>query len=118
MASRFLSAQSLNRRGSIQRRVIVQDSAGQPAEQWETMATVWMAIRFITGAAFVNREQVAGGSEVSRPSAMIKIRHRTDVDAGMRVLSGGVSYDIRAVLPDEQDRRYVDLGCVTGASSG
>jgi len=118
MANRLLTAQQLNRRGTIQRRVSAQDSWGQPVEQWENVATVWMGIRFITGASIVSREQVAGGSEVSRPTAVIKLRYRSDLDAGMRVVSGGVVYDIRVVLPDEQDRRYVDLGVATGASNG
>ncbi|MOA62674.1 Phage head-tail joining protein [compost metagenome] len=53
---------------------------------------------------------IKADAEVSIVRASIRIRRRTDVDAGMRVLLGAVVYDIEAVLPGPT-REYADLVC-------
>ena len=41
--------------------------------------------------------------------ASIRIRYRTGIDAGMRVLHGGVVYQVLAVLPDVAGREFIDV---------
>ena len=41
----------------------------------------------------------------------IRIRWRTDIEAGMRVVHGMAVYVIGAVLPDHAGRVFVDLVC-------
>ena len=115
----YLNAQRLNRRITIQRRTELQDTYGQPELEWSNVCTVWAHARFQTGMGFVGQEMHAGGTEVSRPVASFRIRWRRDIAAGMRIVDeAGRLFDIRVVLPDAQDQRYIDLGCATGASDG
>ena len=43
--------------------------------------------------------------------ASIRIRRRDDITAAMRVVHGAKVYDIKAVLPDEHGRGFLDLVC-------
>lgn len=101
-----MQAGRLNQRVSIQYLAAGQDSIGQPVQTWSTLAAVWANIRYNTGA-----EAIKGDADVSIAKASIRIRRRTDVTAGMRVLHGSISFDIKAVLPDETRKTHVDLVC-------
>lgn len=115
----YLNAQQLNRRIRLQRRAPGQDDLGQPVTDWETFATVWAYAKFQSGMGFVGQEMFAGGNEVSRPVASFRVRWRNDIEPSMRIVDQADRiYDIRVVLPDEQDHRYLDLGVATGASNG
>lgn len=100
------------RAGTLSRRVTLQaktggvDPIGQPLpESWQDVATVWANIRFTSGL-----EAIKADAETSIAKASIRIRYR-QVDAGMRVIYHGKAYEIKAVLPDEAGRVYVDLVC-------
>jgi SPP1 family predicted phage head-tail adaptor len=116
--SGYLNAQKLNRRVEIQRKVAGSDSWGQPTEQWVRVCKLWAHIKTITGSGFVNQEFVAGDIEVSRPTASVRVRKRDGITAGMRLVHGTTNYDIKVVLPDLQDNRYMDIGVATGANQG
>lgn len=90
-----------------------EDDWGMPASGWIEVATVWADIKHASGL-----ETVKSGVDVSIVRASIRIRRRTDVTAGMRVLCEGEVYDIRAVLDDVSDRVYTDLVCELGANNG
>lgn len=81
-----------------------QDSSGQPNTGWTDVATVWAQVRDISG-----REFVAGGGLQNSVRTGINIRYRADVAAEMRVLHGAVSYNIEAVL--KQDDGSLMLMC-------
>lgn len=114
----YVNAQKLNRRITIERKATTQDTWGQPSTSWVEVASVHAQVKFITGAGFVGQEFFSGGLEVSRPIASFRIRKRDGIDAGMRISYDGRYYDIKVVLPDEQDRRHIDLGVATGANNG
>lgn len=99
-------AGSRNRRVSIQRRVSGQDEIGQPVELWEEVARPWASVRHVSGV-----EAIKNGADASVVRASIRILYRHGIDAGMRVVLGFSTYDIKAVLPDEQDRNGIDLVC-------
>lgn len=84
----------------------MQDSAGQPLTTWVKVADVWADIRHKSGL-----ETIKADAETSIVKASIRIRYRTGIDAGMRVLHGSRVYDIKAVLPDVATRQHVDLVC-------
>ena len=94
------------------------DSWGQRNDTWSDVCCVWANFKTISGTGFVNQEFVAGGQEVSRSTASVRIRFRDDIQAGMRVILDGRYYDIKVVLPDEEWREYVDLGVAFGANDG
>lgn len=127
--SSYVNAQKLNRRLLLQRRVSAVDAWGQPATgpaDWEDVFWFWGHVKTINGSSFVNQEFVAASHEVSRPTASIRARRRTQgaqFEPTMRVVHRVVGrpdvlYDIRVVLPDLQDNRYVDLGVAAGANRG
>lgn len=95
-----------NRKVTIQRLTSGQDDIGQPVQTWSDLATVWANVKTLTGS-----EAIKGGAETSTAKASIRIRRRTDVTAAMRVLYGTTAYQIKAVLPNEEDRKDVDLVC-------
>ena len=97
------------RSGSFRHRIVIQqrgsgvDSWGQPLDTWVDLASVWAHIRHLSGT-----ESIKADVPTSVVQASIRIRWRTDVDAGMRVMHGTTVYEIEAVLPGAT-REYVDL---------
>ena len=101
-----LDAGRLNRRCVIQRQAQTQDGGGQPLDVWTDVATVWADVRNPTGLGAIKADAQA---QVVKTS--IRIRWRTDIASGMRVIFGSSVYEIGAVLPDHAGREFVDLVC-------
>ena len=99
-----MQAGSLRTRITIERRDTGTDSWGQPVNTWATHAAVWANVRHLSG-----KEAITGDAPVSTVQASIRIRWRTDLDAGMRCVMAGKRYNIKAVLPDLGSREHVDL---------
>ena len=108
-----MRAGTLNRQITIQKQGTTLDDYGEPTSGWVVVATVWADVRHASGM-----ETVKSGAEVSVVKASIRIRRRTDVTAGMRVLCDGKVYDIRAVLDDVSGRVYTDLVVEVGMNQG
>ncbi len=108
-----LPAGSLSRRVRLQKPVASQDSLGEAIPTWVDVAAVWADIRYLNG-----KEYLAAQLEISKASVSVRIRWRSDVNAGMRVVHGGDFYNIEAVLPDLQGRQHLDLVCSVGANKG
>ena len=102
-----MQAGRISTRCVIQRRTGGTNDWGEPLpEGWETHATVWANVKHLSGS-----EAIKADAEVSTVRASIRIRFRSDITAGMRVLIGLVPYEILAVQPDVAGRVYVDLVC-------
>ena len=41
----------------------------------------------------------------------MRIRYREDITSKMRVTNNGITYEIKAVMPDEAKREFVDSAC-------
>jgi SPP1 family predicted phage head-tail adaptor len=108
-----LAAGTLNRRITIQRPGTAQDGAGQPIPTWTDVVSVWANVASKSGL-----EATRSDTPTSIVSYSMRIRYRTDIDATMRVLYGGVIYDIRAAIPDQAGHEYTDLVVETGANDG
>lgn len=109
-----MKAGPLNKRVTIQRLGEGQDEAGQLGPAWVDVGSpVWASILHQSG-----RETIKSDASTSIVRASIRVRYRADVDASMRVLHGAKIYAIKAVLPDEVRREYIDLVCETGGSNG
>lgn len=90
----------------IQRRTGGKDGWGSPLpDSWALHAKVWAHVRHLSGVSTIK-----AGADTSVVRASIRIRRRSDVDAGMRVLFGSAVYEIEAVLPGET-REHIDLVC-------
>ena len=101
-----MQAGRLNRRCTLQAPGTTQDELGQPIPGWTDVATVWGDVRLRSGL-----ESVKAGAVVSTVQASVRIRYRTGINAGMRVLVDSVPYEVLAVQPDVGGREYVDLVC-------
>jgi SPP1 family predicted phage head-tail adaptor len=97
---------ALNRMVQIQQRTSVPDDIGQPQDVWVSVAAVWASIRQPRGLEAVRADKPASEVQTS-----IRVRYRTNVDAGMRVLHGASVYHVEAVLQDDAGRQWTDLVC-------
>jgi len=96
----------MNDRVQILKRIPGRDSAGQPVETWPVLRPVWANVKFQSGAGAMR-----ANADLSIVKCSIRIRVRRDVDASMRVRHLGIDYDIKAVLPDSEDRDFMFLVC-------
>ena len=100
--------------GTLKDRITIQRH-NQDRDEWETpipgteawveVAKVWADVKHKSGLGTIKAD-----AEVSIVRASIRIRRRTGVDAGMRVLFDGNVYELKAVLPGPT-REYIDLVC-------
>jgi SPP1 family predicted phage head-tail adaptor len=101
-----MGAGAFNFRVTLQQRPSGKDDFGQEVVgDWTEIARLWADVRHVNGL-----EAVKGGADLSTVRASVRIRHRTGIDAGMRLLIDGRPYDIRAVMPTS-DRAFIDLAC-------
>lgn len=84
----------------------VQDEAGQPVDEWVELASMWANIRNRSGAEAIRADQ-----EASTVRTSIRVRWREDITADMRIVHGARVYQIKAVLPAEDEGDKVDLVC-------
>jgi SPP1 family predicted phage head-tail adaptor len=96
----------LNSRVVIEQPSSTQDDIGQPVLTWTTLDTVWANVRYLQGAEAIKADAVTSVAKAS-----IRIRRRTDVTSAMRVTLGSTTFQILAVLPDEESRERLDLVC-------
>lgn len=102
-----LRAGELRDRITIQRKTGGKDAWGTPLpEGWEEVAKLQSNVRHLSGS-----ESIKADADTSAVKASIRIRWRTGIDAGMRVLHAGQVYDIETVLPGAR-RQHVDLVCL------
>ena len=109
----MMQAGRLNRRCTLQAPGTTQDELGQPIPGWTDVATVWADIRMPTGIRSGRSwlESIKAGAVVSIVPVSIRIRYRTGINAGMRIVHNLQAYEIKAVQPDVGGREYVDLVC-------
>lgn len=102
-----MNSGGLNRRIQIERRGAAVDSWGEPApDSWVPHIKLWANIRHLNGT-----ETIKADAPTSVVRASIRVRYRTDINAGMRVVYKGTIYDIKAPVPDEINREHLDLVC-------
>ena len=99
-----MQAGRLNRRCTLQSPSQSVDALGQPIPGWTDVALVWASIRHLSGVEAIKADAVT-----STVKASIRIRYRTGLNAGMRVVHGAQVYGIEAVMPDVGGREFVDL---------
>jgi len=96
----------LDRRVTLQYAVLARDAAGGQVPTWYDLATVSAAKIPVRGARFYAAE-----SKQFETLVGYRIRHRSGVAAGMRLVHGDDVLEIVAP-PEEQGRRqYLDLTC-------
>jgi SPP1 family predicted phage head-tail adaptor len=102
----MMRAGTLNSYVTVEYRSGAQDAAGQPVDDWIELAGMWANIKNRTGAESIRADQQSSTVRTS-----IRVRWREDITADMRVVHGSRIYEIKAVLPAEDERDRVDLVC-------
>lgn len=97
---------TLRWRCALQRPPTGQDAAGQPHTTWVHVANFWADLRGAGGLEAIKADAPTSIRQVS-----IRLRWRTGITAGMRVVCQGTTYNILAVLPDLKNKEHVDLAC-------
>lgn len=107
---------------ALDKRVVLQHRTGATTGLNEQMPGAWANVLPNDGKLWASvvdlsgNQYIAAGGKQNAVHTQIKIRHRAGVTASMRVLCGGVAYDIEAVL--ERDRHWLFLMCSRGESDG
>lgn len=80
------------------------DEIGQPSTDWVPVRQFYGDIRYLSGLSTIK-----SGADTSISKVSIRALHGT-FDAGQRVVSEGVVFDIQSVQPDGK-RKELDLVC-------
>lgn len=99
-------AHRLRHRITIERKTTGADAWGQPVETWETVAIVPAEVWPLSG-----REYIAAQAEQAGVTTKVTIRYQAGIEPDMRVTHDGMTYNIKAVLPDPTLRRHLTLMC-------
>lgn len=94
----------LDKRITIEKKVSEKDAAGEPKDVWQKVKTIWANVRFERGMESIRNNKDTATSRIS-----IRVRYRTDIDESMRIIFSKKIYSIISVLPDEQERKWLDL---------
>lgn len=94
--------------GELSRRVVLEqltrtpDGAGGATESWSTVATIFAAVRALSGSEGFVFDRMTG-----RATHEIIIRHRSDAKPTMRFRLGARLFEILAVLDEDGRRRHL-----------
>ena len=97
----------LRDRVTVQAPSVIQDDTGQPLTTWSDVALLWANVQYTSGLSAIR-----SGMDTSNVKASIRIRYRTGISPGMRVMFGTTEFSIEAVLPDKT-AGVIDLVCTS-----
>jgi len=100
------AAERMRERITIQAPTRTGDDGGGVTVSWNTYATLWAEALLSRG-----EESLVAAQHNSRTIARLIIRHHEGISTEMRVLHGGRTYNIRAVLFDYETRDRTILQC-------
>jgi len=89
----------------LQRTQETKGRGGSITIAWVDLGKLWAEITIPTG-----RVEVAADQLTAVISAEIRVRYRTDIVAGMRIVKGPMTYLVEAALPDN-DQTMLRLLC-------
>ncbi len=115
------TAGEYNRAVRIEKRSGEKDTSGQLLDDWVVQhARLWAKVKGESGMATIRRAGENSGIMTTGVRKSVRIRYRTDIDAGMRVvlIKTGVIFDILHVQHDDAGREYTDLVCEAGNNDG
>lgn len=108
---------SLNRKITIQQRTHAQDAAGQPIETWIDVAKPWAWVKTQTGMGSLRNDQ-AGSVSISLVAYSFRIWYRPSITDDMRVVYGGMNFDIKQVRHDLAGHEWTDIVAEQGGNDG
>jgi len=99
-----MKAGDLRHRITIQENQPVKDAEGIVQDNWVDIATVWAAIKPLSG-----RELLAAQAVQSETTGTIEIRYRAGITPSQRAVFGSRIFEILAVLNIEERNRELRL---------
>lgn len=100
-----VQAGQLNRRVSVQQKVVTRDAFGGEAITWQTVADVWAAQMPVRGREYVALR--AAGAEIT---TRFVIRYRSGITPAMRVVDeAGAQYNVVEVINPDDARQFLEL---------
>jgi SPP1 family predicted phage head-tail adaptor len=96
----------LNQRAALQANTLAPDGGGGYIAGWQTFSHAWVKVTAL-GAS----ERFAADARESRIRHRIELRSRDDVVAGQRLVTGGRTFHIHAVLERSDSERLMTLLC-------
>lgn len=99
-----MDAGKLNKRLSFMARDAGYDDAGGPVNTWTESFKRWANVRYLSGI-----ETARAGAEVSVARGSIRVRRCSDITPGMRAVLGSTTFEIKAVLQDEEGLEFTAL---------
>lgn len=113
------NAGEYNRMIEVQRRSGAVDGSGQLLDDWSpAFPKIWAKIKVESGMATIRQAGANQGVMITATRVSFRVRYRTNVDVGMRVVYRGQPYDILRVQIDEAGREWTDLVCEAGNNAG
>jgi len=84
---------SLNQRATLLARTLTSDGGGGFTESWAAVGEAWIAVKPLAAA-----ERFGPDAKETRIRHRLTLRARADIVAGMRLLAGGRSFTVHAVM--------------------
>lgn len=94
--------------GRLRHRITIERKTHEQDPTTGAMTPVWLPLAQNVAAAvepLSGRELLAAGQMKSKITARVIVRYREGITAAMRVLHGGQTFNIVAVIPDDQSGR-------------
>lgn len=103
-----MRAGRLRKRVTIQQKTtpVTQNTYGEEAPVWETVATVWASVEPLRGREFLEARRE--GAEVT---TRIVMRYQSGIAPEMRATYDGHTYDVLSVIDPEERHRELQLMC-------
>lgn len=96
----------LDRRATLQAKVLTPDGGGGYAESWQTFGSMWVKISPIAATDAFGPDALE-----SRVRHRLTLRRRSDLAAGQRVLVGARTFRVHALLDEGPRTSTVTLLC-------
>lgn len=103
----------LDQRVTVQRIERTSDGAGGETTAWVDFASLWANVKPASG-----RELQIEGRMTATSSTVFTIRRRADLLDTDRIVWGGVSYNIRAIMLGSQRDLYMAITAERGVAQG
>ncbi len=96
----------LDRRVKLQAQLRTSDGAGGVTVAWSDVVTVWASIEPASGREAYAAQQLQG-----RVTHQVRMRYRSGVTTGMRLVYGTRAFDIQSAVDEKGEGRSLLLTC-------
>ncbi len=89
---------------TLQQKILTEDGAGGYSTAWEDVATLWAQITPLRGS------ETTSGGKISAPSShRFRVRYSSTVQADMRLLFDGRTFNIRAIQNTDEKNHMLEV---------